>query len=181
MSNGRNIELARDIIAALDDGLSIAEIYPLGRELTEGVTMRIDAGEMVDSTKMLDKSWLQFGEMIIETSYPDVDRRHVAYVPDCDWRRFSADEIDELRDLIRASLRAWLRKWEAERENETEQTRRGRLPKAESDAKRTRLMAELVNHPTLIDDPASAAALVAVSESQARRWIDQFRQQYRNK
>jgi hypothetical protein len=54
-----------------------------------------------------------------------------------------------------------------------EQQRRhcGRLPKADSEAKRADLLANIRQHPTLKDDPAALANMVDVSESTVRRWI----------
>ncbi len=52
--------------------------------------------------------------------------------------------------------------------------KRGRLPADEAKAKKALLLAKLRDHPTMVDSPAEAADLVGVSESTARRWIDQF-------
>jgi hypothetical protein len=58
------------------------------------------------------------------------------------------------------------------------QGRKGRLPKQESAVLQARFLAELREHPTMVDDPAKIAAMVGVSESTARRWIDEFRAEH---
>lgn len=62
---------------------------------------------------------------------------------------------------------------------ETAAKRRGRLEKAESKSKRTALLATLRQHPTLKDDIPTLAASVQVSESTARRWVEEELQKYR--
>jgi hypothetical protein len=52
--------------------------------------------------------------------------------------------------------------------------RRGRLPGTEAKAKQVLLLAKLRDHPTMVDSPAEAAAIVGVSEATARRWIREF-------
>ncbi len=57
--------------------------------------------------------------------------------------------------------------------------RRGRLPKGESAAKRAEMLATLSQHPTLKDDVAKLANMVGVSESTARRWLEEEEERYR--
>ncbi len=57
--------------------------------------------------------------------------------------------------------------------------RRGRLPKAEGDAKRVDMLAKLRQHPTLKEDVGKLAGMVGVSEPTARRWLDEEEQRYR--
>lgn len=56
--------------------------------------------------------------------------------------------------------------------------RRGRMNKADSEAKRAQLLATIRQHRSLIDDPAALASQVGVSESTARRWIEDEQQKY---
>jgi hypothetical protein len=60
--------------------------------------------------------------------------------------------------------------------NETK--RRGRLPKAESDAKRASMLATLREHPSLKDDVGHLARMVNVGESTVRRWLGEEQQMY---
>jgi hypothetical protein len=60
----------------------------------------------------------------------------------------------------------------------TNGVRRGRLSKADREAKRTSMLATIRQHPSLSDDPAKLANMIGVSESTARRWLDEERQQY---
>ena len=57
--------------------------------------------------------------------------------------------------------------------------RRGRLPKEESDAKRAQMLATLRQHCSLKDDICRLADMVGVSESTARRWLEEEEQKYR--
>ena len=57
--------------------------------------------------------------------------------------------------------------------------RRGRLPKAESDAKRADLLATLRKHPSLKDDVGKLAGTVGVGESTVRRWLDEEERNYK--
>ncbi len=63
-------------------------------------------------------------------------------------------------------------------ESGDEQPRRGRLPKAESKLLKTLFLAKLREHQSLIDDPATLAGIVGISESTCRRWTEEFREQY---
>ncbi|TWT88004.1 hypothetical protein Pla100_57340 [Neorhodopirellula pilleata] len=69
----------------------------------------------------------------------------------------------------------------AERVTSDKPTRKGRLRKAESELRRTQMLAELRSHPTLKDDPAKLATMVGVSESTARRWIDDEAEKYQSR
>jgi hypothetical protein len=57
--------------------------------------------------------------------------------------------------------------------------KRGRMVKDESEAKRAQMLATIRQHPTLIDDPVKLAGDVGVSESTARRWLEEEREKYR--
>ena len=63
-------------------------------------------------------------------------------------------------------------------ESSNETKRRGRLPKAESDAKRADMLATLRQHPSLKDDVGTLAGMVGVGESTVRRWLDEEQQKY---
>jgi len=54
----------------------------------------------------------------------------------------------------------------------------GRLSKAESELKRTTMLATLRAHPTLGDAPAELAGMAGVSERTVRRWLATERQKY---
>ncbi|HEY7090599.1 MAG TPA: hypothetical protein VH518_21045 [Tepidisphaeraceae bacterium] len=56
--------------------------------------------------------------------------------------------------------------------------KKGRLPKVESDALRTALLATLRQHPTLISDIPQLAKMIGVSESTARRWKNAEQDKY---
>jgi hypothetical protein len=56
--------------------------------------------------------------------------------------------------------------------------RRGRLPKQEREEVRSRLLSLLTTHPTFADAPALLATAAGVSESTARRFIDEARKSY---
>lgn len=157
MSNARNIELATEIVAVLADGAKAIEIYPLARQLTAGLSMRLVEG---------------FDEIELETSHPTIDDRRQAIM---DVRYpLSDDDERELSEHIQTTLRAWLRHWQ-NRPSETETTgRKGRLRKSDAAEKKARLLAELTQHPTLVDQPAKVADMVGVSASQARRWINEY-------
>jgi hypothetical protein len=58
-------------------------------------------------------------------------------------------------------------------------SRRGRLNKAESEAKRAQMLATLCQHPSLKDDPGKLAAMVGVSSLTVRRWLDDEERKYR--
>lgn len=57
--------------------------------------------------------------------------------------------------------------------------RRGRLTKAESEAKRAKLMATVGQYPAMKDDIKKLVKEVGVSDSQIRRWLDEAEQKYR--
>lgn len=54
--------------------------------------------------------------------------------------------------------------------------RRGRLTKVESKLRETVMLAQLREHPTLVDNPKTRADLAEVSESTARRFIAKMRE-----
>jgi hypothetical protein len=56
---------------------------------------------------------------------------------------------------------------------------RGRLNKDDSKAKRASLLATIRQHPSLKDDPAKLGGMVGVSESTARRWLNDEEKKYR--
>jgi hypothetical protein len=58
-------------------------------------------------------------------------------------------------------------------------TRKGRLPRRDSEAKRATMLAVIRQHPTLKDEPGTLATHVGVSESTVRRWLDDEDQKYR--
>lgn len=62
--------------------------------------------------------------------------------------------------------------------NDKPARKRGRLSKAESDAKRAYMLAKIRMHATLKDDPAELANIVGVSETTVRRWLDEEEQKY---
>jgi hypothetical protein len=57
--------------------------------------------------------------------------------------------------------------------------RRGRLSKADREAAMAALAAALQKHPTLKDDPPALAREAGVSESTARRWVEELDEKYR--
>lgn len=56
--------------------------------------------------------------------------------------------------------------------------RKGRLSKADSEAKRVAMLALLVDSPALRNDPAKLGESVKVSERTARRWLAREREKY---
>lgn len=56
--------------------------------------------------------------------------------------------------------------------------RRGRLSKEESEARRANMLATICQHPSLMRDVPALARMVGVSESTARRWLDEEQQKY---
>jgi hypothetical protein len=58
--------------------------------------------------------------------------------------------------------------------------RRGRLQKDEGEAKRAQFLATIHEHPSLKDDMARLAEIVGISESTARRWLEEELSKYRN-
>jgi hypothetical protein len=91
-----NLSIAKEMLAVLSDGAAIGQTYPLGRQLTEGVLMR-----------------LEDGDLIVETSHPTKDERWQARVHQCYWGKFSQSELDELSRIVQVSLKAWIRYWES--------------------------------------------------------------------
>jgi hypothetical protein len=91
-----NLSIAKEMLAVLVDGAAVGEIYQVGRQLTEGVLMR-----------------LEDGDLIIETSHPTIDQSWQARVHQCDWGKFSQSELDELSRIVQVSLKAWIRHWES--------------------------------------------------------------------
>jgi hypothetical protein len=61
---------------------------------------------------------------------------------------------------------------------ESTQSRRGRLNRDESEAKRTEMLAKLRQHPTMTDDLSSLATEIGVSESTVRRWIGEEQRRF---
>jgi hypothetical protein len=53
-------------------------------------------------------------------------------------------------------------------------TRRGRMPKAESEARRAAMQAKLTKYPAMKDDIPALASEAGVSERQARRWVNNW-------
>jgi len=58
-------------------------------------------------------------------------------------------------------------------------SRRGRLPKEESEAKRAAMLATLRKHPSLKDDVKELARQVGAPERTVRRWLDSEDEEYR--
>lgn len=56
--------------------------------------------------------------------------------------------------------------------------RRGRMPKHDAEAKRVAMLALIVQHPTLKNDPKKLASEIGASESSVRRWLQAEEERY---
>ncbi len=159
----RKAELAA-VLEIQDDatGLAFGVMDPDGRRITTVATVweRVELRDQADVEKWQRGRWRM--------------RDGAAW-------RLAMDNERQARRRLADVLNRWLVECEHGTAHEPTQQRQGRLPKAESAAKQTQLLALLVQHPTLVDDPAAAAAMAGISESTARRMIDKWRHQNRQR
>ncbi len=125
---------------------------------------------------------------LTENRFPDHDRLWNWIQSDCDQRMipdFEDDSLNRLANDLRIALLATEIRAEAlamvvptDPVVGKPAGRRGRLPKSESKALKTNMLAHLREHPTLADDPKKLAGLVGLSEATARRLIDSEREKF---
>ena len=112
----------------------------------------------------------------------DVGREEVMFVRESDGRRTIRPgfPLDGLLNVLRIAVEELEAATPALRPRESPTPRRsGRLPKSESEAKRTAMLAMVRQHPSLKDDPDTLAGILDVSDMTIRRWLEDEERKYR--